>query len=395
MVNETQPLTPPYPWFGSKRRVVREIWSRIGNVGNYIEPFFGSGAVLLGRPHPPGLETVGDSCGFIANFWRAVEWDPEAVAYHADWPVSEPDLHARHLWLVNAGKRRLELLQTDPFFYDPLVAGWWLYGVCLWIGTGWCVGNGSHGLEPGAMGVAHQIPQLVGGQGVHRQLPQVGRSGRGVHRKLPTLKGPSGVHRKIPHLAGTGRGMHRPSMSGRDEAADEPEEAELGASREAIREMLLALSERLRSHRLRPVRVCCGDWSRITGDSVIYGHKVNGVFLDPPYAQGERHFEVYASDTEPDADPELSTSVRNWAVERGEDPRLRIALCGYVGEHELPASWECFRWKTSGGYGGQGQGRGRENRRRECIWFSPHCLKPTLGLFGAEDEDDMSPEVPV
>jgi hypothetical protein len=27
---------------------------------------------------------------------------------------------------------------SDPDFFDPKVAGWWVWGQCLWIGSGWC-----------------------------------------------------------------------------------------------------------------------------------------------------------------------------------------------------------------------------------------------------------------
>jgi hypothetical protein len=58
---------------------------------------------------------------------------------------------------------------------------------------------------------------------------------------------------------------------------------------------------------------------------------------------------------------------------------MRIALCGYEGEHEMPDSWECVPWKARGGYSSQGENAARENTYRERIWFSPHCLKlPTL-----------------
>jgi DNA adenine methylase len=69
--------------------------------------------------------------------------------------------------------------------------------------------------------------------------------------------------------------------------------------------------------------------------------------------------------------------VAKWAVEHGDDPLLRIALCGYEGEHEIPENWECVPWKTGGGYGLMSDGRGRENINRERIWFSPHCLRPS------------------
>ena len=72
----------------------------------------------------------------------------------------------------------------------------------------------------------------------------------------------------------------------------------------------------------------------------------------------------------------VAHDVRKWAIENGGDPDLRIALCGYEGEHAMPESWECVAWKARGGYGSQGDGRGRQNAGRERIWFSPHCLKP-------------------
>ena len=96
----TQLLRAPFPWFGGKSRAASIIWARFGDVANYIEPFAGSLAVLLARPTPPRIETVNDLDCNVANFWRAVQADPEAVAKFAAWPVNEADLHARHRWLV-------------------------------------------------------------------------------------------------------------------------------------------------------------------------------------------------------------------------------------------------------------------------------------------------------
>ena len=73
------PFKAPFPWFGGKSRVADIVWDRFGNVPNYVEPFFGSGAVLLGRPHAPAIETVNDLDCMVANFWRELKMDPEAV----------------------------------------------------------------------------------------------------------------------------------------------------------------------------------------------------------------------------------------------------------------------------------------------------------------------------
>ena len=42
-------LITPFPYFGGKLPVAELVWLRLGDVPNYIEPFFGTGAVLLNR----------------------------------------------------------------------------------------------------------------------------------------------------------------------------------------------------------------------------------------------------------------------------------------------------------------------------------------------------------
>lgn len=135
-------LKAPFPYFGGKSRVAEEVWRRFGDVGNYVEPFAGSLAVLLARPHKPYTETVNDKDGLLANFWRAMVKDPEAVIHHADWPVNEADLHARHLWLVREREDLTERLMADPYWFDAKAAGWWVWGISAWIGDTWCTGAG-------------------------------------------------------------------------------------------------------------------------------------------------------------------------------------------------------------------------------------------------------------
>ena len=130
-------MRAPFPWFGGKSRVSELVWERFGNTPNYVEPFFGSGAVLLARPHEAKIETIHDRDCFVANFWRALQSDPDAVARHADNPVNEADQHARHLWLINQTDWA-ERMKTEPEFYDAKIAGWWVWGQCIWIGSGWC-----------------------------------------------------------------------------------------------------------------------------------------------------------------------------------------------------------------------------------------------------------------
>jgi DNA adenine methylase len=124
-------LRAPFPWFGGKSRVARLVWERFGDVPNYVEPFAGSMAVLLARPTEARIETVNDLDCYISNFWRALQADPEELAAWADWPVNEADLHARHRWLVGRAEFR-KRMRSDPDFYDPKIAGWWVWGISQW-----------------------------------------------------------------------------------------------------------------------------------------------------------------------------------------------------------------------------------------------------------------------
>lgn len=190
-------LRAPFPWFGGKSRVADVVWERFGDVRNYVEPFFGSGAVLLGRAcGARGTETVNDLDGFVANFWRAVALDPAAVWRWADSPVNEADLHARHVWLIQQMDDGFtDRLMGDPDFHDAKIAGWWVWGICAWIGSGWCSGDGPW--WPDADG---KLANGEAGRGVNRQMPHLGNAGQGVNRKMP-------------HLGNAGRGG-RPARRG-------------------------------------------------------------------------------------------------------------------------------------------------------------------------------------
>ena len=127
--------------------------------------------------------------------------------------------------------------------------------------------------------------------------------------------------------------------------------------------------------RLRGVRVCCGDWKRVVSPCVLFVATPCAVFLDPPYSiETGRYPSCYAVD-----DLGVAHKVREWALQWGEDLRLRIALCGYEGEHDMPPSWECVEWKAVGGYSNQSTDGDNSNRYRERIWFSPHCLSGLQG----------------
>ncbi len=321
-------MIAPFPYFGGKSRVADVVWRAFGDVPNYVEPFAGSLAVLLARPHDYAarIETVNDADGMISNFWRATQSNPDEVACWADWPVNEADLHARHIWLLGQRERITERLMADPDFFDAKVAGWWVWGICSWIGSGWCSGNGPWQNVDGILTKTKRA-------GVSRQLPHLRNAGMGINRQLP-------------HLRNAGMGQ-------------------CAVWSEHLQDIMRALADRLRR-----VRVCCGDWSRVCGPFPTHKLGITGVFLDPPYsAEAGRDNELYSVE-----DLSVAHDVRAWAIANGDNPKMRIALCGYDTEHAMPDTWTAYAWKTGGGYGRLGEGRGRANAAREVIWFSPYCL---------------------
>ncbi len=312
------------------------VWERFGDPPNFVEPFAGSLAVLLARPLPDDgvtrIETVNDKDGFISNFWRA-------VAHHADWPVNENDLHARHGWLVRQAEGLSVRLEGDPAYFDAKIAGWWCWGMCCWIGSGFCSGNGPWQQVDGLL-----VRSENDAPGARRKRVHLGNAGVGVNRKRVHLGNAGvGVNRKLVHLG--------------------PFSAIQRRSTDALPEWMQALSARLRR-----VRVACGDWSRVCGPSPTFKHGTTAVFLDPPYSHEERHGDCYREEMS------CAAAVREWALEWGDDPLMRVALCGYEGEHDMPG-WECVPWNAAGGYGSQGNGQARKNSGRERIWLSPACIR--------------------
>jgi hypothetical protein len=343
----------------------------------------------MDHPTVRRAETVNDADGFIANFWRAVALDPAAVAFYADYPVNEVDLLARHLWLIDGRSRLLAGLESDPEWFDAKVAGWWVWGVNSWIGSGWCSGVGPWGIGGDGLvsgtagrGVNRKLPHLgSAGQGVNRQLPHLGSAGQGVNRQLPHLgTAGQGVNRQLPHLGTAGQGVSRrlPHLGNAGRVGYNT----LANRAQGIEHYMTALA-----NRLRDTRVCCGDWSRVvTRGALSYGSRV-GVFLDPPYLGDVRTADLYSVD-----DHLIANEVREWALANGDDPRLRIVLAGYVTEHDhlIPATWRRFRYSANVSYqttaSAASEGGNADNRHLECLWLSPGCLDVggQLDLFGTE-----------
>ena len=332
----TGALAAPFPYFGGKVGACKQVWAAFGDVQNYVEPFAGSAAMLLGAPTGKRVETINDFDGFVSNFWRAVSKNPDAVADAADWPCNETDLFSRHSWLVRQKDTLAARLNADPDWFDARVAGIWCWGLCNWIGSGWCAGTGPWVHDGDTLVDSRQLPHLSAGLGINRQLPHLGDAGRGINRQLPETN---------------------------------------YTRRDYIFEWF-----RLLYDRLRDVRVTCGDWQRVVKDSVTTRHGLTAVFLDPPYDKGEMD---YGSGGMAQG---ISAAVRVWCIDNGQNQQLKIVLCGHAGEHDelLNHGWHIRTWAARKGYALTDVAK--QNSKDETLWCSPHCVPvvPVCGGLFAE-----------
>lgn len=320
-------LKAPFPYFGGKGMIADRVWQYLGDCKMYLEPFFGSGAVLLRRPktsHANPIEIVNDADGFVANAWRCIQFKPEETARWCDWPVNHADLTARRIALIEAEGMLLELLLSDAEACDVKLGGYWIWAASCWI---W-----------GGLTSKREIPVLTHNPGVQQTT---------IRRT--TL---------IPHLTHD-RGIvtQRPGLTSSNGCTGHVD----------IYGWFRALSKRLRH-----VKVVCGDWSRICGGNWRDKHSSVGMFFDPPYATGYRDKNLYHKDS-----MTVGKDVETWVLENGKKENHRIVVCGYEDEYHrlVDAGWRVEAWKANGGYSNRGKNKS-DNRYRERVFISPHCLRP-------------------
>lgn len=309
-------LQAPFPYFGGKSSIAPVVWQYLGSPGHYIEPFFGSGAVLLQRPHYDSekhTETICDLDCNIANLWRAMQFDPDETAKWCDWPVNHADLNARRKFIISKKDYLSENLQSDPKWFDAELAGYWIWAASCWIG---------HGLTTSGR-------------------PHLGDKRMGVHKG------------QIPYLSGKGMGVH----TGRN-----------------IADWFNYLSERLKK-----VRVVFGDWSRVCGGNWQdnFGDSV-GFFFDPPYGKkATRSNGLYDKDSLTVSDDVREWCLERG---RNPSYRIVLAGYIEEHQELLNHGWTMYRYKVVGGYGNisiKNKGENK-NRFRETLFISPHCLKNSL-----------------
>lgn len=393
----------PFPYYGGKADAAPAVWAALGDVAHYVEPFAGSLAVLLRRPHQANRtyysETVNDADGLLCNAWRAMQHDPDATAEAASWPVCEADVMARQLACLKwAADGNLERLMADPDYYDARIAGWWLYGICCWIGSGWCSGVG-----PWVVGADGRITKQTKSDGANRKLPHLTSNGQGVEH-AGTRE--AGVARQLPHLGDDGRGVNRPQAREAGVATgagvvDDADGCGLIIPDDLVFHPVVMPELRrwfqFLSARLRHVRIVNGDWTRVCTGGAMFtlpvrqGDGICGVFLDPPYAGATgRQMGLYTQDSHT-----IANEVRDWCIKWGGDKRLRIVLAGFDTEHaELERhGWRVVEWFTDGWLKGgmANQNDNGHQQHRERLWLSPHCLQSSMAdlpMFAFQEDDD-------
>ena len=401
-------LTAPFPWFGAKRRWADLVWERFGNdLGAYVEPFAGSLAVLLHRPDPVPREVVCDTDGALCNFWRAIRTDPEQVAHWADYPTIHQDLTARHRWLIQWAIDQAPKLSEDPNYYDAQAAGWWVWGISLWIGPGWChtsvkewslspkiqAHSGGQGVAAQRTGRPHMHNSSATGSGVSVQKQFKKRpymndkgGGHGVNAKRDTMPhasdqipvvqthlGARGVSAQLisrDQVPRTGDQYRGQKVSAQIPMVPSSGGASLVSAHSKTRTDLIEWFDRL-SIRLKGVIVLNRGWESAVTPTVLMqtpsGPKPPvGIFLDPPYMTEERS-KIYGSDMIAGESNRVAKESYEWALEHGG--RYRVAYCCHEGDFPVPEGWT-FETNTFGGI----KDVKRFADRRDLVMFSPACI---------------------
>ena len=356
----------------------------------YVEPFAGSLACLLARPDGAGQrEIVCDLDGGISNFWRAVEAEPDTVAYWADYPTFHHDLTARHKWLRAWFAEHTAELSADPHFYCAKVAGWWVWGISLWIGGGWCNAISSTKTPDqrpmvmhtgGGAGISAQRvwdvrPAVTSANGVSAQAqraqdkrPMAGATGGGTGVSAQRTPG------QIPHVANWdgGQGVSAQRLNTPDKIPHiTPSGGGRGVDNQRTTRPDLVSWFRAIQERLKGVIVLNRSWeSALTPTLLMHTPTAPkppvGILLDPPYLTVDRQSELYGSDAD-GSSSDVATAAYAWAIANAE--RFRIAYCCHEGDFPVPDGWTFI----TASFGGVKDAERRASRQ-DMVMFSPMCV---------------------
>ena len=195
-----------------------------------------------------------------------------------------------------------------------------------------------------------------GANGIAGQVPHAGNAGRGRAgdgEGLDATSAGMGVQAmgQIPHASDAGMGVQAMGKIPHASDAGRGYDRLLTSSGRAAWVWLHKLADRLER-----VRIVHGDWSRCLNNH--YGADDTAIFLDPPYRAYTKLYGDGAC---------VADAVAEWARFH---PTLRVALCGHIGDYDLPG-WDVLEWSR-----GKHTYGGSKTTDVECVWFSPGCLPP-------------------
>ena len=339
-----------------------------------------------------------DLDGGIANFWRAVHADPDLVAYYSDWPTNHFDLTARHKWLRAWFAEHTAELSNDPHFYCAKVAGWWVWGISLWIGGGWC--NATSDRKDGTLKDKRPMVVVkgVGGEGVSAQRINLPSDPQRVWDVRPAVTSANGVSAQAqraqdqrPYVDGKGPGGQGVSAQ-RLTVPDQiphvtPSAGGRGVGQQRTTRPDLVDWFRAIQERLKGVIVLNRGWESALTPTLLMHTPTSpkppvGILLDPPYLTTDRQSELYGSDAD-GSSSDVATAAYAWALANGD--RFRIAYCCHEGDFPVPEGWTYI----TASFGGVKDVERRASRQ-DMVMFSPLCVPdepdPQMTMFDLLEE---------
>lgn len=251
----------------------------------------------------------------------------------------------------------------DAEYFDAKAAGWWVWGISLWIGGGWCSEQKADWTQ-----IPKNSDSSGGGRGVSAQRAT-------IPDKRPMAKyGSSGI------ATGCGVSAQRlntgqiPMVGGLGErAAGTSKQRSPMPTAGRLSDWFAALA-----HRLDRVVVLNRDWTSAVTPSLLAdtpsgpGERINRcILLDPPYRTDRRKADLYGSDADGTSD-DVAAASYEWAVEHGD--RYRIAYCAHEDDFPVPVGWESL----TRGFAGHRTGHAGTS---DIVMFSPACTVPQPDLF--------------